>query len=331
MNDAVIDDDDKKKRFRSPPYPMFDLKKAVERARLLYSKAQTYAVGVNVIADAWGMKSGDGKVWRAAAALIHYGLLVDSRTGKTRKFQLTDIAKRIILDQDPESPRLKEALQAAALAPMIHKELWDRYKTTRGLADTVLRNYLTLDREEAGDAPYSPGAAAEVLATYRATLAYAGIADSDTVEPPTEVKDDEKANDGSLENFVKIEVGDFVKWTSGGIDQFKARKVEWISEDGSHLRVIGSGTGIPMKEVEKVDGGTMAAAASAAVIKPTIPVAYANTAPEQQSGHTNKEKLNVTTSVVGQRLQLSADVSAEEIDALKDILTKYQEILKMMN
>ena len=55
-----------------------------------------------------------------------------------------------------------------------------------------------------------------------------------------------------------------------------------------------------MKEVEKVDGGTMAAAASAAVIKPTIPVAYANTAPEQQSGHTNKEKLNVTTSVVVQ-------------------------------
>ena len=40
---------------------------------------------------------------------------------------------------------------------------------------------------------------------------------------------------------------------------------------------------------------------------------------------------SVTTSVVGNRLQISADVSADEIDALKDMLTKYQEILKLLN
>jgi hypothetical protein len=333
MNDVPIENP-KQKKFRSPPYPMYDLGKAVERAKALYAKAQQHPVGVNVLADAWGMKSSDGRVWRAAAALIQYGLLLDSGTGQTRKFQISDSAKRIIVDSDPASQRRKEALNAAALSPMIHKELWQKYQSTTNLADSVILNYLMLDRGEAGESPYSESSAIEVLNTYRATLAYAGLMDSDKADLTTDVKIDVDAEGGSDLNSVKVKVGDFVKWTSGGADQFKARKVEWISEDGTHLRVIGSATGIPMKEVEKVEGISLVVPATATPITKTLDqLAQVNTAPKGPSGGDVKEvKLKgVTTSVVGQRLQISADVSADEIDALKDVLTKYQEILKLMN
>ncbi len=40
---------------------------------------------------------------------------------------------------------------------------------------------------------------------------------------------------------------------------------------------------------------------------------------------------NVTAYVVNGRLQLTADVDEEGINALKDMLDKYKEILSMMN
>jgi hypothetical protein len=317
----------KLKKFRSPPYPMFDLAKAVERAKDIYSKAQQHPVGVNVVSDAWGMKSSDGKVWRAAAALIQYGLMQDSGTGQTRKFQISDSAKRIIVDNDPNSQRRKEAIKTAALSPMIHKELWGKYKSMHGLADAVILNYLMLDRAEAGESPYSDAAAAEVLNTYRATLAYAGLTDSDMVPQSSGVKSSDGEAGGGLRSLNKINVGDLVKWTSGGVNQFDARKVSWISEDGAHLRVIGSTTGIPMNEIEKVK--MSAPSAPAHVPESTY---GGSEVPSARKGEPGGGKIaNISTSVVGGRLQLTADVSADEINALKDMLTKYQEILKLMH
>lgn len=185
--------------------------------------------------------------------------------------------------------------------------------------------YLTLDREDAGEARYSPGAAAEVLNTFRSTLTYAGVTDSATVAPPAAVKNPEDATDGGPNLPTKIKVGDFVKWTSGGVDQFDARKVEWISEDGSHLRVIGSPTGISMSEVTKAEVAGPKA-------PPVVETAIVAAAADAKVAATDDGKIkNITTSVVGNRLQISADVSASEIDALKEMLTKYQEILKLLN
>lgn len=324
MTDDLAAAADTNKKFRSPPYPMFDLGKAVERLKSLYAKALHHQVGVGVLAEAWGMKSGDGKVWRAAAAMIQYGLLVDSGTGKTRKFQIADAAKRIVLDTSPDSPKRAEAVKSAALAPMIHAELWKRFKTTKGLADSVVTNYLVLDREEDGESPYSPSAAEEVLKTYRASLAYAGIDDSDSVDVAAEDKADSEEGSASPPKPTKVSVGDVVKWTSNGVDQFDARKVVWVSEDGAFLRVIGSTTGIPMSEVEKVAAHTQSTPVLAPASAPAMPVS------SEPSAKGGKLK-GVSTSVIGNRLQITADVGADEIEDLLTMLKKYQEILKLMN
>jgi hypothetical protein len=311
-----------KKRLRSPPYPMFDLSKAVERVYELHKAAQQHSVGANVLADAWSMSSSDGKVWRAAAALIQYGLLTDSGTGKTRKFQLTDAAKRLALDRDANSTKRIEVIKKAALAPMIHAELWRKFGSCQNYSASVLTTYLTIDREDEGGAPYNPAAVDEVLKTFRDTLDYAGLTDSDTVAEPAEaIGEGQPLHLGPMQ---EVHIGDLVKWTSGGIDQFTARKVNWISDDATHLRVIGSNTGIPMNEVSKVS-------AQEATMPPFSPTPPAEKQPQQASQATGKSPLNASASIMNGRLQVSADVAAGDIDALISVLEKYKEILTLMH
>ena len=307
----MSDETEKTKRFRSPPYPMFDLGKAIERAKELHSKASAHSVGVQVLAEAWGMKSVDGKVWRTAASLIQYGLLQDFGTGKVRKFQITDSAKRIILDANPDSERRRDMVQKAALGPMIHKELWELYGLASGLSDTVIKTHLTIDREESGEAPYSPAAADEVIATYRATLAYAGLEDPAKV---SQQQGDKAKNDTSDVFRIpkQASTGDYVRWVSDGVIQFEVQKVVWVSEDGKYLRVFGSPTEIPMDQAE--------------IVRAPMASPAAATTPADKPG-----KMNMTAYVVNGRLQLSADVGVEEIDGLRDALEKYKDILKLLN
>jgi len=197
------------KRFRSPPYPAIDLAKAIERARTLYGKALHHPVQSNVLADAWkyGIKSSG--LWATAAALIQYGLMTDQGSGDTRRFQLTDAAIRIIKDADPASEKRVEAVKRAALAPPVFKELWDQYGGAE-VSDVVVRNFLTLDRREAGRAEFSDTAANDIIQAFKATIDFAGVSPSDTLPHADEGKDARPEDSPSSENKPTLEVG--VKW-----------------------------------------------------------------------------------------------------------------------
>lgn len=307
---------EKTKRFRSPPYPAFDLEKAVERAALLQSRAHQFEVGVTVLTEAWNMDSATGKVWRNAAALLQYALLKDSGSGKSRKFQITDLARRLIQDTDPNSEKRKEALKTAALTPMIHKELWDKYGPAAGLSDSVIKTYLTIDRSENGEAHYSTSAAEEVTKIYRATLDYAGVLETSVVTQQLrdKIKSKEHEEVGEDANF-DVKVGDFVLWTSAGIDQFsQPRQVEWVSEDGSHVRVFGSPTGINAAEIQ--------------IAKPPTQNVRK---PPPVDNTSDPDTLPFTVYQIGKRLQITADVDEKGLIKLKELLDKYQEILKLLN
>ncbi len=205
---------------------------------------------------------------------------------------------------------------------MIHKELWEKYGVAEGLSDMVMKTHLTIDREESGEAPYSPTAADEVISTYRVTLAFAGLTESGKVDLQLEDTAANDTKDLSERQSVKAKIGDYVRWISSGVIQFDARKVDWISEDGSHLRVFGSPTGIPMDQIELVKPPMNA---------PTVPSVRAEEAPTNSTGGTKGLKINVTAYVEKGRLQLTADVGADEIADLRDMLEKYEAILKMLN
>jgi len=169
------------RRFRSPPYPYIPLRKAVERAAVLYHAAPRFPVDLADLADVWGYGRKSSGVPQTAAALLHFGLLSDQGSGSGRVFRLTDDALHIIQDTAPHSAKRQRALKRAALAPRIHAELWERFGDPHEVSRAVLIDYLTADRSDRGDAPFSPTAADDLLTEYRQTLAFAGLVGADDV------------------------------------------------------------------------------------------------------------------------------------------------------
>ena len=114
------------------------------------------------------------------------------------------------------------------------------------------------------------------------------------------------------------EVGDYVQWTSDGVDQFKpARKVRQIQD--RHAWVDGSQTGIPVSEVT--------------VIEPPAPIRSQSLRPPAKSGPSNNEgdgnDIRVLVTPQG-RLQISADLDVKGIGKLKQTLEQYEQILKLL-
>lgn len=258
MNDqATTAESFKNKRFRSPPYPALPLGKAIERAKELHSKALHHTVPLHVLATAWGFTTKSSSITTVAAALKQYGLLDDEGSGDKRRFRLTDDAVRIVTDPVPNSAKRVEAIKRAALAPKVHAELWGQFGLAglSGSMDATLQAYLTLDRKDAGDAPYSSAAAQDIINIYGETIRFAGLAEPDIISGlgssetdsgnlKTPAKPDNK-------KFGGAKVGDLVQWEAGGELKLEAAKrvraiqkhdgVEWVFVDGSE-------TGIPMSE-----------------------------------------------------------------------------------
>jgi hypothetical protein len=115
----------------------------------------------------------------------------------------------------------------------------------------------------------------------------------------------------ALEGYgrVSIKVGDFVQWTSGGVEQFKApRKVTQI--EGCIALVHGSLTGLEMNELTVVPAPT---------VKPQGPVVNAS------DGDGN----DISVLLASNRLQITADVDAAGLEKLEKMLAKYKEILNL--
>lgn len=249
----------KVKRFRSPSYPAIPLSKAVERAGELYKKALQHSSAPPVLADAWNYAPKSSGLFATIAALKQFGLLSDEGSGGKRRFQLTDRAIRIVRDPNPESEKRQDALRQAALSPKIHAELWERFGAVGALGtmDVSLRTYLTLDRAESGESPYSDNGADEVIDGYRATIGFAGVTELSEVETDTEGSGNLDQLDGQGH---QIKVGSFVNWLSGDQEQFRS---PWVVADISEeengdkfLNVEGTGDDageagwIPMNEAQ---------------------------------------------------------------------------------
>ena len=114
------------------------------------------------------------------------------------------------------------------------------------------------------------------------------------------------------------EVGDYVQWTSDGVDQFKpARRVRQIQD--RHAWVDGSQTGIPISEVT--------------VAEPPAPILVAKLTAPAKSGPSDNEgdgnEISVLVTPHG-RLQISADLDVKGIGKLKQMLEQYEQILKLL-
>jgi hypothetical protein len=114
------------------------------------------------------------------------------------------------------------------------------------------------------------------------------------------------------------QVGEYVQWTSDGVDQFRpARKVTQIQD--RYVWVDGSQTGVPLSEVT--------------VVEPPAPIPVATLTTPAKSGLLDKEgdgnEISVLVTPQG-RLQISADLDVKGLGKLKQMLERYEQILKLL-
>jgi hypothetical protein len=294
----------RKQRAVGPRFPFVNLQKAIERSDEFRKAAGDYAIPVSDARKAWGYgeKSSGGD--QTAAALRYYGLLEREGTGRLR---LTDAAKRYLRDERPE---VREELRRKfAFQPKVMRELWTTWKSDPP-PDTAARSILKVDLN------FPDKAADDVLRIYRENLAFAGASSSATLPPESAASDGQNDTVEEDESPWAVRVGDYVQWTSNGVDQFSIpRRVEWVSDDQTHIRVFGSMTGIPMKDVSLADA-------------PGVPPAAQSGGKSEQQGASGKD---INVLLTGKRLQITADVDKDGLVTLKQMLDKYAEILNLLN
>jgi hypothetical protein len=163
-----------KTRHRSPAYPAISIEEAIRKAEDLYREEQFNFTPVEVILKHWGYSKGSGSGLLVLSALLKYGLLIDEGTSSKRKAKLTELAKKIIKDERPDSQDRLDAIREAALKPPIHNEFWEKYGGSLG-SDSNLKHDLTFDKE------FSDLAAKRFIEELRATWDYAKLINYDSI------------------------------------------------------------------------------------------------------------------------------------------------------
>lgn len=154
---------------RGPAYPFISLPKAIERVEELRDANLTrVATSPISLYRVWGWSGDHGAARQTLAALNHFGLVEYVGRGDDRQVELSDLARRIVLDRVPNSTERAAAVKEAALTPPIHQKLWDKYRHELP-PDVVIETFLMRDNK------FSEEAATKLIGEYRDTFEYAGL------------------------------------------------------------------------------------------------------------------------------------------------------------
>lgn len=223
---------------RSPAYPYIPLSKALDRAADLKKAEGFYAVPPESAYKAWDFGAKSSGARQTLAALKHFGLVEYTSLGDDRKVKLTDLAKHILLDVVPDSPKRAALVRQAALTPAIHADLMKEYPN--GLpSDTTVQVFLTLEKD------FNESGARDLIAEFRDTFAFAGLGEPGKMPP---------SDDAQGESFQarEVEVGDLVQIEiNGALSLEKPERVQEIRDhDGvKWVLVEGSKAWVQMEQV----------------------------------------------------------------------------------
>ena len=225
---------------RSPNYPGRHLGEAIQDANTLYEKEGRTAFVREVAAKALGYKGFSGPSKVRIAALKQYGLLEPK--GKV-EHQLSERALTLIL-MNASHAEWKNAVRAAALAPPIFSEL---FHDKLSASDESIKHTLVVGKKFTNDG------ATTCIRVWRATMEFArldGEEESVLTEP---VNDDivTGQNEGHVPEKGPLQVGDYVQWTSQGVDQFPTPLRITGFHDPEHAIVEGYTGGLPVKDLTR--------------------------------------------------------------------------------
>jgi hypothetical protein len=200
---AMLTQERKKKRDRSPSYPGINLQDAVARAETLYRAEGRHKAPVDVVLGHWGYKAKSGAGLVALAALKKFGLLEDAGSADARQAGLTKTGVAIA-DRDTSPEEKQRLIREAALLPAIHAELWRDFGEAGMPSDSNMRSKLKSERG------FTESGAAEFIAQFRETLAFAKLDGSGSISPDPEDKS------VGLEDQIKLTPGSGVQTEERG-------------------------------------------------------------------------------------------------------------------
>jgi hypothetical protein len=217
------------KGVRGPSYPSMSLEEAIGKAMQFWTAEKRNAAPVEVAARNWGYSpsSSSGKV--VTAALLHFGLLEDSGAGATRTVKLTGRALDILLDEVSDSPRRIQALQDAVREPRIYTDVLNKWPPSELPSDQTLRFYLLREKS------FNEGAISAFIKDFRASLAYAKLDKTPTIDSPLQGNTAVNTDSEVLEDFVKEEKSVNHAYADAVAQQVSVRQTPPVSI-GSGLR-----------------------------------------------------------------------------------------------
>ena len=244
MSEVQEEDKGQKRRVgRSPAYPFISVQKALDKAKALYDQEGDYPAPLSSAVGSWGYspKSSGGR--QTLATMKYYGLIEVTGEGDARKVKVSDVARRILLDQREDDSEKRQLIRRVAITPSAHKALFEQYPN--GLAsDGTVEHFLIFD------SGYNKEAARELLAEFKETARFAGFYQpSSLVDKPTDVVE----ADGDKQP-PQFKVGDKVQVTVGGVDLFaNGATVLGFSQDGAYVFIDKSDSGAKLEEVTLIE------------------------------------------------------------------------------
>jgi hypothetical protein len=189
-------------RHRSPNYPFINLERAIERAKQIYEPDKRHDVPIAVASkNRWDYKYPGSQCDQTVAALKAYGLVDVNGVGDGRTIRISDRAYRILAGAQDAPERIKDA----ALAPVIHAELWQKYSSQGIPANDLIRHYLLFDRE---NGTFNDDVVDGVIERFKDTISFAKLIEGDKIgEVDVQPKDgdnDKTAKDGLPSIFDRI-------------------------------------------------------------------------------------------------------------------------------
>lgn len=308
VNDQA-DEEIKKRKGRSPNHPIIPLETAVEKTRLLFNKYHRQPASLLNACITMGYKTIYSTSNQTAAALGAYGLADFTGKGDGRKMFVTEIGERIVRG----APDRDQLLKNAALAPTIHREVFDNYDGTLP-HDDILKDYLLWERPEGSR--FTEDAVDAFISRLRETFKYAKLSRDDSESSAGDDNSEEDTWKNELDpdgSRGELKVGSKVQWTSQGVNQFaEPLPIARIDEhDGERFAYFEGKGHAPMSQLT---AATSTPAKDPVVITPITPVretALREMTPPQGSA---SDRMTLPEGAV--LLSWPADLSAESVEEL---------------
>jgi hypothetical protein len=160
----------KKKKMRSPSYPLITLDKALKNTKKLWEREETKSMSKEAAVKHLGYESYEGHPARVIAAMKSFGLI----SGHKKSIKLTSFGVDIAT-AEPKSRKYKDTLKELALTPEVYRTLYREYGGNLPSDEQIETRLI----KEYG---YNPNYVHKLVARFRHTLKTAKLDDPITEE-----------------------------------------------------------------------------------------------------------------------------------------------------